>query len=230
MSERPNLLLARGTNGSEILWAANYREQAVRSFISEIHPIELHNAAYVAAGVAESTPEIISQSAAALAQVRRDIIAGEGPTVVGRVHFSRTIDADDAALCARIHIFAGRTGTAVSRAEADALFAIDAAGSERRDGGHFDDLLARGVVHHLMSAGGADVPSREIAFAPEDPLVAWASAIDPDAELRAWLAARLGGMKSYSRAARAIAATVPVMSLLKPQSEQSVSVLFDIAA
>jgi hypothetical protein len=37
-------------------------------------------------------------------------------------------------------------------------------------------------------------------------------------------------MKSYSRAARAIAATVPVMSILRRQSEQSVSVLFDIAA
>jgi hypothetical protein len=37
-------------------------------------------------------------SVAALAQVCRGIITGEGPTVVGRVHFSRTIDADDAAL------------------------------------------------------------------------------------------------------------------------------------
>jgi hypothetical protein len=83
------------------------------------------------------------------------------------MHFSRTIDADDASLCARIFNAAGCTGIAVSRAEADALFAIDAAGNERRDGGRFDDLLAKAVVHYLMSAAGAGVPSREIALAPE---------------------------------------------------------------
>jgi hypothetical protein len=70
------------------------------------------------------------------------------------MHFSRTIDADDASLCARIFNAAGCTGIAVSRAEADALFAIDAAGNERRDGGRFDDLLAKAVVHYLMSAAG----------------------------------------------------------------------------
>ena len=126
---------------------------------------------------------------------------------VGRI-FSRTIDADDASLCARILIAAGRTGIAVSRAEADALFAIDAAGSERRDGGRFDDLLGKAVVHHLMSAGGAGVPSRETALAPENPLVTWASAIDLDTELQSWLESRLGEMKPSSTAVRAIAAAV----------------------
>jgi hypothetical protein len=116
------------------------------------------------------------------------------------MHFSRTIDADDASLCARIFNAAGCTGIAVSRAEADALFAIDAAGNERRDGGRFDDLLAKAVVHYLMSAAGAGVPSREIALAPENPLVTWASATDPGTDLRSWLESRLGEMKPSSTA------------------------------
>src|SRR6476646_2933055 len=116
------------------------------------------------------------------------------------MHFSRTIDADDASLCARIFNAAGCTGIAVSRAEADALFAIDAAGNERRDGGRFDDLLAKAVVHYLMSAAGAGAPSREIALAPENPLETWASATDPGTDLRSWLESRLGEMKPSSTA------------------------------
>jgi hypothetical protein len=80
------------------------------------------------------------------------------------------------------------------------LFAIDAAGNERRDGGRFDDLLAKAVVHYLMSAAGAGVPSREIALAPENPLVTWASATDPGTDLRSWLESRLGEMKPSSTA------------------------------
>jgi hypothetical protein len=113
------------------------------------------------------------------------------------MHFSRTIDADDAPLCARIFDAAGCTDIAVSRAEADASFAID---DERRDGGRFDDLLAKAVVHYLMSAAGAGVPSREIALAPENPLVTWASATDPGTDLRSWLESRLGEMKPSSTA------------------------------
>jgi hypothetical protein len=84
----------------------------------------------------------------------------------GRVHFSRSIDADATALCPRILTLAGRAGEPVSRAEADALFDINAVASERRDGGRFDDLLAKPVVHHVMSACGYDVPGRDIALAP----------------------------------------------------------------
>jgi hypothetical protein len=137
-------------------------------------------------------------------------------------HFSRTIDADDTSVCARI--------MAVSREEADALFAIDAAGSERCDDGRFDDLLAKAVVHYLMSASGADVPGREIALAPEIPLAAWASVVDLDGELRNWIEARLGEMKPSSAAARTIAATVFITSAPRSQSELPVAHLFNIAA
>src|SRR6266850_1039212 len=41
-------------------------------------------------------------AALALTIVRDGVITGEGPTTKGRIHFSRALDADDAAWCARI--------------------------------------------------------------------------------------------------------------------------------
>jgi hypothetical protein len=181
------------------------------------------------ADVAKSTSDIAARSTAALAKVCRDIIVGEGPTVTGRMHFSRTIDGDDTALCARILVAAGRTGLSVSRAEADALFAIDAAGSERCDNGRFDDLLAKAAIHHLRSAAGAAVPSRESALAREYPLVAWSSAIDVCREHRSWLARHLGRMKPSSRAARTIRAVLQTGSV-RTEAELPLAVLFNIAA
>lgn len=157
------------------------------------------NAGELIAEITRATSDIAAISAAALA---RDIIAGEGATVAGRMHFSRTIDADDASLCARILRVAGRTGLPVSRQEADALFAIDAAGSERCDDGHFDDLLAKAVIHHLMAAAGADVPGRGRVLNRASRLVDWASAIGLARESRSWLADHLDQMKSSSPAAR----------------------------
>jgi hypothetical protein len=85
---------------------------------------EQHSIADIIAELATSKSDVPLRSAAALAQVCHGVITGEGPTVVGRMHFSRAIDADDTALCARILILAGRGGDPISRAEADALFDI----------------------------------------------------------------------------------------------------------
>jgi hypothetical protein len=115
----------------------------MRTCMFEMLPCEPRSPEELVADVAKSTSEFAARSTAALAKVRCDIIVGEGPTVTGRSHFSRTIDGDDTALCARILVAAERTGLPVSRAEADALFAIDAVGSERCDSGRFDDLLAK---------------------------------------------------------------------------------------
>jgi hypothetical protein len=173
-----------------------------------------------------STADITLRSAAALAQVCRGIITGEGPTVAGRVHFSRSIDADDTALCARILILAGRVGDPVSRAEADALFDINAAASDRRDGGRFDDLLVKAIVHHAMAACGYDVPSRDIALTAATDLNTWASEIEIDGEVRYWLERRVREM-SGGTAARAITDIVSGLEL--PKERAGVN-LFDIAA
>jgi hypothetical protein len=105
--------------------------------------------------------DICLRSAAALAQVCRGIITGEGPTACGRVHFSRTIDRQDTTLCAHLLVVAGRYGDAVSHAEADALLDIHAVASDCHDGGQFDDLLAKAVVHHVMSVSGCPQKQRQ---------------------------------------------------------------------
>src|SRR3954467_10810110 len=84
-------------------------------------------------------------AAQALTIVRDGVITGEGPTTRGRVHFSRALDADDAAWCARILTARAVENDPVSRAEAEAMFEINDAAAERSDGGRFDDLLAKAV-------------------------------------------------------------------------------------
>src|SRR5271170_6718139 len=101
-------------------------------------------------------------AAHALTIVRDGVITGEGPTSKGRVHFSRELDADDAAWCARILTASAVEHQPVSRAEAEALFEIGAAATERSDDGRFDDLLAKAVAHHAASEAGLKVPPRTV--------------------------------------------------------------------
>jgi hypothetical protein len=197
--------------------------------MSRLH-CEQRNVTELLAEISTAQSDITSRSAAALAQVCREVITGEGPTVAGRVHFSRTLDADDVALCARILILAGRNGDPVSRAEADALFDIHAVSGERCDGGRFDDLLVKAVMHHVMSSCGRNVPYRELALAPATPMEKWISSLAPDADVRAWLDTRLSELSPPSDAARAIAeavsGTVPPDFL----KEVPAGALFDLAA
>jgi hypothetical protein len=171
--------------------------------------------------------DICLRSAAALAQVCRGIITGEGPTACGRVHFSRTIDRQDTALCARLLVVAGRYGDAVTRAEADALLDIHAVASERHDGGQFDDLLTKAVVHHVMSASGRDVPRRDRALDLATPLACWASRVRMDAQTTAWLKARLAEAHWARPAANAI---IAALAGAAPTSDSMVGAKFDLAA
>jgi hypothetical protein len=179
----------------------------------------------VIADIATSKADRCLRSAAALGQVCRGVITGDGPTASGRVHFSRTIDIEDAALCARILIVAGQNGDPVSRAEADALFDIYIVARERRDGGHFDDLFAKAVVHHIMSVSGLAVPRREFALAL--PLDAWASGARIDSEAGYWLETRMREISPICPAAPAIA---KALFDTRPPKEMTVAVLFDIAS
>jgi hypothetical protein len=145
-------------------------------------------------------------AAAALSQVRNGVITGEGPTTQGRIHFSRTIDARDTALIARI-LGAGRD--AVSRAEAEALFDIHEAALERADQGRFDDLFAKAIAHHVMAAAGHAVPPRAVALAQATEITDWA----PDqvaviGEVAAWLETRMRRKARHSAPLAALAAMV----------------------
>src|SRR5438876_102186 len=99
-------------------------------------------------------PSCRTTAAHALTVVRDGVITGEGPTTKGRIHFSRALDADDAAWCARILTSAAVEHQPVCRAEIEALFEIHDAAAERSDGGRFDDLLAKAVAHHAAGESG----------------------------------------------------------------------------
>ena len=149
-------------------------------------------------------------AARALAIVRDGVITGEGPTTKGRVHFSRELDAFDVAWCERILTASAVAHQPVSRAEAEALFEIDGAATERNDSGRFDDLMAKAVVHHAASASGLPVPSRTVALAPETAIESWAPAhaANVDVEVLNWIATQMRGNRRRNRTLAALIATI----------------------
>ena len=148
-------------------------------------------------------------AAHALIVVRDGVITGEGPTTKGRVHFSRALDADDAAWCARILTAAAVEHQPVSRAEAEALFQISDAATERTDDGRFDDLLAKAIAHHAASASGLTVPPRTVALSPVTDIESWApvKANGVDTEVLEWIAGQMRGKRQNNRRLMAMVAT-----------------------
>lgn len=148
-------------------------------------------------------------AALALTVVRDGVITGEGPTTKGRIHFSRALDADDAAWCARILTASAVEHQPVSRAEAEALFEINDAATERSDDGRFDDLLAKAVVHHAASASGLPVPPRTVALSPDTAVESWAPtrSIDVNIEILEWIASQMRGKRRGNRTLMALVAT-----------------------
>jgi hypothetical protein len=152
----------------------------------------------------ETSPILVPDlSAAALGDVLSGVITGEGPTTLGRMHFSRSLDDTDATWCERILLGAGGSaGAPVTRLEAERLFEIDAAATERSDNGHFDDLMVKAVTHHVLAVAGRPVPPRDIALDRTTSVASWASQFAPadiDGEVLRWIAShvkskkRLGG-------------------------------------
>ena len=149
-------------------------------------------------------------AALALTVVRDGVITGEGPTTRGRVHFSRALDADDAAWCARILTATAVEHQPVSRAEAETLFEINDAAADRSDDGVFDDLLAKAVVHHAASASGLPVPPRTVALSPDTAIESWAptQAIGVDIAVLQWLASQMRGKRRSNRTLMRMVATI----------------------
>ena len=149
-------------------------------------------------------------AAQALTIVRDGVITGEGPTTKGRIHFSRALDADDAAWCARILTATAVEHQPVSRAEAEALFEINDAAAERSDDGLFDDLFAKAVVHHAASASGLPVPSRDVALSPDTAIESWAptKAVGVDTEVLEWIASQMRGRRRGNHTLMRLVATI----------------------
>src|SRR6266481_4127037 len=155
-------------------------------------------------------PSCRKTAAYALTIVRDGVITGEGPTTKGRIHFSRTLDADDAAWCARILTAAAVEHQPVSRAEAEALFEISDAAAERSDEGRFDDLLAKAVAHHAASESGLPVPPRTVALSPDTDIESWAPAhaVNIDTKMLEWIAGQMRGKRRSNHTLAAMVATL----------------------
>jgi hypothetical protein len=149
------------------------------------------------AAIERSKIEVAELSAAALRDVLKGVITGEGPTIAGRAHFSRALDPQDASLCARILTAAGgETGAPVTRLEANVLLDIDAAAAERTDEGRFDDLLVKSVAHFALAEAGHAVPPRQVALNPATELSSWANrSTDIDGEILAWISSEVSNKK-----------------------------------
>jgi hypothetical protein len=162
-----------------------------------------------------STISCRNTAAQALIIVRDGVITGEGPTTKGRIHFSRALDAHDAAWCARILTASAVEHQPVSRAEAEALFEINDAAAERTDDGLFDDLFAKAVVHHATSASGLPVPSRTVALSPDTAIETWAptKAVEVDTEVLEWIASQMRGRSRGNRTLMRLVATIIGASL-----------------
>src|ERR1700716_2674578 len=143
-------------------------------------------------------PSCRKTAAYALTIVRDGVITGEGPTTTGRVHFSRALDADDAAWCARSLTATAVEHQPVSRAEAEALLEINDAAAERSDEGRFDDLLAKAVAHHVAAASGLPVPPRSVALSPDTDIESWAPAHAKgvNTEVLQWMADQMRGKRN----------------------------------
>ena len=155
-------------------------------------------------------------AAQALAVVRDGVITGEGPTTKGRVHFSRALDAADAAWCERILTATAVEHQPISRAEVETLFEINDAGAERSDGGRFDDLLAKAVAHHTASVSGLPVPPRTVALSPDTDIESWAptQASGVNTEVLEWIAAQMRGKRRSNRTLMAMVATLAGVAAL----------------
>jgi hypothetical protein len=155
-------------------------------------------------------PTCRDSAAHALTIVRDGVITGEGPTTRGRVHFSRCLDADDAAWCARIMTATAVEHEPVSRAEAEVLFEIAGAATERSDGGRFDDLLAKAIAHHATAISGLRVPPRTVALSPDTGIESWAPAHAKgvDTDVLEWIASQMRVKRNSNRTLMAMVATI----------------------
>jgi hypothetical protein len=141
--------------------------------------------------IAAETPPMLA--AYAIDQLRVALIAGDGPAIGRRAHYSRVIDAEDVTLLAStLSAAGGEAGRAVSRAEAEALFDLHDAVAGGANDAALDDLFFKAIANHLMSALNLDVAPRREALALTAPVADRLPAgTQLDADQTAWLASRI---------------------------------------
>ena len=203
-------------------------EAATRALIAQYAP---HSRVATTTGIetlmriiemANDTPALLP--AFLVGQLCTAVIAGEGPALGRRPHFSRVLDAGDVAFLRRVlEAGAGASGMPVSRAEAEALFDLhDATAGGANDPG-FDELFYRAVASHLLAASGHAGLDRRAALAGETPLPR--ASLEP--EQAAWLAEHI------MRDGRATTAELMLLALIgedRDIPDRSVRKFIDFAA
>jgi hypothetical protein len=212
---------------SEISQRAARRELSARTV-----PTREDSFYHLMAAIEHSQNAVAELSVAALHDVLNGVITGEGPTAAGRVHFSRSLDPADAALCARILASAGgAAGLPVTRHEADILFDIDAAAAERSDNGRFSDLFVKSVAHCALAEAGHKVPPRQVALSPETDLSSWANrSTGLDGETLAWIASQARNKRRPRSTLTALLAFVNSVGATLSCAAPSVVTVVDLVA
>jgi len=120
-----------------------------------------------------------------IGQMRFAVIAGSGPAIGARKHFSRTIDSADVVLLERIlQLSGGASVRSVSRLEAEALFDLHDAVAGAENEARFVDLFFAAIANHLLASVGLPSSSRLVAPAPGGTVML-------AAEESAWLSSRI---------------------------------------
>lgn len=104
----------------------------------------------------------------ALDQIKQCVVAGAGVTRHGGIGVKGVVTEAEAELVRRLlFAFGGAGHIAVSREEAELLFAIDGATDAPKNHPAWSDVFVKAIANHLLAASGYAVPSREEALKRE---------------------------------------------------------------
>ncbi len=110
----------------------------------------------------------LSLVAFTLDQVRRAIVDNAGPLRSGKTLAAGQIDETEVELIKRVlYAYGGDGNIAITRAEAELLFEIDAATQGADNAESWPDLFVKAIANCVMAASGYATPSREQALARE---------------------------------------------------------------
>ena len=115
---------------------------------------------------AKSSPETLV--AYALEQVRLAVVDGKGPLARGDSLEPGRVNKAEVDLVRRIlYAFGGEGNIAISRSEAEVLFAINDASDEARNDPSWNELFVKAMATFVMRASGYEAPTREEALRHE---------------------------------------------------------------
>lgn len=137
----------------------------------------------------------VSLSRLALDQVRLAVASGAGPLRDADGVGAGSITSSEIELLRRIvYAYGGDGNIAVTRDEAEVLFAINDALGPDYDDAEWRDLFVKAITNVVMAASGYNVPTREEALQREQILDNPAEKVSPAAMLVSMVRAGLGGL------------------------------------